>query len=140
MAKRQKAMRINPELARIGRLKLWIFILCLIPSGAALYFGEEYLAAGLAAGGALALANLLATEKVVDRFLEGSGLTRIVAGLAQAAKLGITALVIALLIRRQLVSPAGLLLGLSTLVAAIMIDIFLFPDKKGSEQSDQEEN
>lgn len=125
-----------PDQGRIRRLRYWIPILSLGPA-ALLAPAQGRLAAGLVAGSLLTLVNLLGTQWMVTRFMVVSPLTRVLFGLLLMGKLGLTGLAIYLLLGSGVVSLAGLLLGLSVLVIAIVFDIFLFPYKKGSEQQEE---
>ncbi len=119
------------NLARIARIRKWILILTLIPAVVALVAGYGSTAAGLAAGGIIILLNLLGTQRAVIQFLEGEGIERLAAGLLWLTKFGITAAVILGLLYSQTVSPLALLVGLGSLPASLVFDIFLFPVNKG---------
>jgi hypothetical protein len=119
------------NLARIARIRKWILILTLIPAAVALVAGHGSTAAGLAAGGIIILLNLLGTQRAVIQFLEGEGIERLAAGLLWLTKFGITAAVILGLLYSRTVGPLALLVGLGSLPASLVFDIFLFPVNKG---------
>jgi len=122
-------LRSNP--VRLGRLRAWILVLTLVPGAVAAISGHSQTAAGFAAGGLIILLNLLGTQRVVSRFLEGEGIERAVAILVWFGKFGLTAAVILGLLHTRTVAPVALLLGLASLPAALVFDIFLFPVNKG---------
>ncbi len=127
-------MSDRDESARLRRLKIWIPGLSLPAAGAALALSSPRWAAGLAAGGVIILLNLLGTERAARRFLEADGTGKVLAGIFQVAKLGITAAVLAGLITAGIASPFALLLGISTLPVALVFDFFFVPDNKGVEK------
>ncbi len=75
--------------------------------------------------------NLLGTQYTTSRLLEGQGIERIVAVIVWFSKFGITAATILALLYLHMVDPLALLIGLGTLPASLVFDIFLFPVNKG---------
>lgn len=124
-------MSSRDETGRLKRVKIWIPSLSLLPAAVFLARSNWTWAAGLAAGGIIILLNLLGTERTARQFVSGQGSGRLLVGLLQFAKLGLTAAAIAALIASGAVSPIALLLGLSSLPAALVFDFFIVPVNKG---------
>ncbi len=124
-------MTLPNEAVRISRLKRWILVMTLIPAAAAGFMGHGKVAGGLAAGGLIMVLNLLGTQYTTSRLLEGQGIERIVAVIVWFSKFGITAATILALLYLHMVDPLALLIGLGTLPASLVFDIFLFPVNKG---------
>jgi hypothetical protein len=127
-------MMIRADAARMRRLKVWIIALSLLPTLVSGALSKAHYAAGFTSGGLLVLLNFMGTERVVRNLFGDSVFGRIIAAFLQLCKLGLTAAAIAGLIHWRLVSPLALLIGLSTLPAALMFDFFLFPIDKGEEK------
>jgi len=119
------------NLDRVARIRRWILVLTLPPAAVALVAGHSLTAAGLAAGGLIVLLNLLGTQRAVTHFLEGEGIERLAALLLWVGKFGVTAAVILGLLYWAKVGPLALLVGLGSLPASLVFDIFLFPVNKG---------
>ena len=124
-------MTLPNEAVRISRLKKWILILTLIPATIAGFMDHGKVAGGLAAGGLIVVLNLLGTQYSTSRLMEGQGVERIVAVIVWFSKFGITVATILALLYLHLVDPLALLIGLGTLPASLVFDIFLFPVNKG---------
>jgi hypothetical protein len=123
------------DTARLRRLKLWIACLTLIPSLVTFAVGRTHFALGYFTGGMLILLNLLGTERSVKVFMGGEGLGRILAVLFYTGKLAFAAAVVGVVLIKKLASPVALMLGLSTLLAALIFDFFIFPMDKVDKRS-----
>ncbi|TNF67049.1 MAG: hypothetical protein EP302_10670 [Bacteroidetes bacterium] len=123
------------ETGRLGRLKLWIAGLTLVPALIILAAGNNHFALGYFTGGMLILLNLLGTERSVKVFMGGEGLGRILAILFYTGKLALAAAVVGIILIKKLASPVALMLGLSTLLAALIFDFFIFPIDKVDQRS-----
>lgn len=127
-------MAMGSDAARLRRIKIWIAVLSFSPAVVFGALANIPYAMGFATGGALVLLNFFGTERVVRNVIGGSGPGRFISVLIQIGKLGLTAAVIAVVVNGRLVSPLALLLGLSTLLAALLFDFFLFPVNKREEK------
>jgi len=123
---------------RVRRLKYWIAGLTLVPGIALAFAGLVKAAAGYAIGGAVVFLNLLGTERSVLAFVDSSGAGRILGLILYFAKLSITAALIAVVLIKRLVSPMALMLGITTLLMALVFDILIFPrDIKDAEKTEE---
>jgi hypothetical protein len=124
------------DLGRIRRIKYWIGFLTLLPSAVLLAFGLGKMSLGYFAGGLVVFLNLLGTEQVVRAFVEKKRKGRVLFLLLYMGKLALTAGVIGAVLILRAGSPVGLVLGISTLLIALMFDFFLFGrDIEGEEES-----
>jgi hypothetical protein len=108
---------------KVRRLKYWIAGLTIVPSAALIGTGLYKPAAGYAVGGAIVLLNLLGTERAVLAFrARGRGLWLAL----YLVKLTLTAAVIAAVLITGIVSPIALMLGITTLLLALVFDFLFF--------------
>lgn len=119
-------MSPGAELVRIRRIKYWIGFLILLPSAVLLAFGLGKISLGYFAGGLVVFLNLLGTEQVVRAFVEKKRKRRVLFLLLYLGKLALTAGVIGAVLILHIGSPVALVLGISTLLVALMFDFFLF--------------
>jgi hypothetical protein len=119
------------DLSRLVRIRIWILALTLIPACAFLVLGRGITAAGLAGGGFIVFLNLLGTQRTVGQIIDGQGIERVTAILVWFGKFAVTAAVILGLLHSRTVGPIALLVGLGSLPASLVFDIFLFPVNKG---------
>lgn len=124
-------MNANPRAAKLRRLKFWMVVLTLAPGAAAAAAGNPPFAIGHLTGGAIIFLNLLGTELTVRSFTGGTRFRSVLAVIAYGGKLAVSAVIAGAVLVFRLASPIGLMTGISTLLAALMFDFFLFPDNKG---------
>lgn len=117
--------------ARVRRLKYWIAGLTFLPGGALFAAGYFRAASGYIIGGVIVLLNLLGTERSVLSFVEGRGKGRIFVFALYMIKLALTAVLIAAVLKTEVVSPLAMLLGITTLLAALLFDFLFFPRNIG---------
>lgn len=117
--------------ARVQRLKYWIAGLTFLPGGALFAAGYFRAASGYIIGGVIVLLNLLGTERSVLSFVEGRGKGRIFVFALYMIKLALTAVLIAAVLKTEVVSPLAMLLGITTLLAALLFDFLFFPRNIG---------
>lgn len=120
--------------SRVRRLKSWIAGLTLVPGGALLVAGFSKAASGYIIGGVVVLLNLLGTERSVLSFVEGHGKGRFLVLVLYLVKLALTAVLIAAALISDVVSPLALLLGITTLPAALLFDFLFFPRNIGDRE------
>jgi hypothetical protein len=113
--------------ARVRRLKYWIAGLTLVPCVVLAGAGFARASAGYVLGGSLVFLNLMGTEKAVLAFVDGSGGGRFLGLALYLVKLALTAAVIAAVLLTEVVSPFALMLGVTTLLMALVFDILIFP-------------
>jgi len=89
---------------------------------------------GYFAGGLVVLLNLWATEHVVLAFVGTKKRGRFFILLLFVGKLALAAGVIGAILILDIGSPTGLVLGISTLLVALMFDFFFFGRNIGGEK------
>ena len=117
--------------SRVWRLKRWIAGITLVPGGVLLVAGLNRAATGYLLGGLIVLLNLLGTERSVLSFAGGQGSGRILVLILYLIKLGLTAALLAAALITDIVSPLALLLGITSLLAALLFDFLFFPRNIG---------
>jgi len=122
------------DLARISRIKYWITALTLLPGAALLLAGLGKMSLGYLSGGLVVFLNLWGTERVVMAFVGEKKRGRFFVLVIFMGKLALTAAVIGAVLILDIGSPIGLVLGISTLLMALMFDFFLFGRNIGSEK------
>lgn len=131
-------MTDTDDRTRVRRLKYWIAGLTLVPGVALAGAGFTKAAGGYAIGGAVVFLNLLGTERSVLAFVDGSGGGRFLGLVLYLAKLGLTAAVIAAALVSGIVPPMAIMLGITTLLMALMFDILIFPRNKRDAEKTEE--
>ena len=129
---------MNPgiDLARIRHIKNWIVVLTLLPAAVLLAVGFRKVSAGYFVGGLVVYLNFLGTERAVKAFVERRSKGRFLALLLFVSKLALTMVIIGAVIFLDIVSPVGLVLGISTLLLALMFDFLFFNRNiEGEEES-----
>lgn len=122
---------------RIRRLKFWITGLTLVPSVALAGAGFTRAAAGYFVGGSVVLLNLLGTERSVLAIAGGGG--RFLWVILYLVKLTLTAAVIAAVLIAGVVSPIALMLGIATLLMALVFDFLFFTRNIDEDLENREE-
>ncbi len=113
-------------LVRISRIKYWIAALTLLPCAVLFLAGLGKLAMGHFAGGLVVFLNLWGTEYVVLAFIGKKKRGRFFVLVLFLGKLALTAGIIGTILILEIGSPLGLVLGISTLLIALMFDFFFF--------------
>lgn len=129
-------MTQGSDLSRIKRLKGWIAGLTLFPSAALLIAGWPRVSLGYFIGGLVVFLNFLGTEQVVMALVGKKSRGRAFVLLLFMSKLAITAGMIGGALTMDLVSPVALVLGVSTLLVALVFDFLFFRRNiEGQEES-----
>jgi hypothetical protein len=123
---------------RVRRLKYWIAGLTLVPCIVLVGTGLGKAAAGYAIGGSVVFLNLLGTERTVLSFVDGGGGGRFLGLALYLVKLVFIAAVIAAALITGIVSPLALMLGITTLLMALVFDILIFPRNKRDAEKTEE--
>jgi hypothetical protein len=112
---------------RVRRLKYWITGLTLVPGMSLMAGGLTKAAVGYTIGGMLILLNLVGTERSVLVFVESRGPGRYLVFLLYMGKLVLTAVLIGAALLTEIASPMALMLGVTTLLMALVFDFLVFP-------------
>ncbi|MFV1956510.1 MAG: ATP synthase subunit I [bacterium] len=127
-------MRANSDKARFRRIKVWILLIMVSLALSFLIFQKTLYAFGVVAGGFLIIMNLLGTERAVRSFFTGGVLGKAAYAIGYLGKLALTAAIIAVVLKKNLASPLGLVLGLLILPVALVFDFLVFPGDREAEE------
>lgn len=128
-------MTDNGDREKIRRLKYWIAGLTVVPCAVLMGTGLFRPATGYAVGGAIVFLNLLGTERTVQAFSVGG---RVLWLVLYIVKLTLTAAIIAAVLITGVVSPIALLLGITTLLLALVFDFLFFTRNKDKDSREIE--
>jgi hypothetical protein len=118
----------------VKRLECWIAGLTFFPGVVLFAAGYSRSATGYIAGGVIVLLNLLGTERSVRSFVEGRGKGRAFVFALYLLKLALTAALLAVILMTETVPPLAVLLGITTLLVALLFDFLFFPRNIGDRE------
>jgi len=127
-------VRASSDKGRLRRIKIWILLIMLSLALSFLIFQKTSYAFGVLAGGFLIIMNLLGTERFVGSFFSGGVLGKAAYAIGYLGKLALTVAIIAVVLKKNLASPLGLVIGLLILPVALAIDFLVFPGDRGAEE------